>query len=82
MPGADLDAAILRNLEGVGEKGSRGGVLVAFVDGHCRALSEAISPQTYGQLLTPNSRSGEGQMAFTAGGVEFLPAEPLAESAL
>ena len=59
-----------------------GGVLVAFVDGHCRALSEAISPQTYGQLLTPNSRSGEGRMAFTAGGVEFLPAEPLAESAL
>jgi len=59
-----------------------GGVLVAFVDGHCRALSEAISPQTYGQLLTPNSRSGEGRMAFTAGGAEFLPAEPLAESAL
>ena len=59
-----------------------GGVLVAFVDGHCRGLSEAISPQTYGQLLTPNSRSGEGRMAFPAGGVEFLPAEPLAESAL
>jgi len=59
-----------------------GGVLAAFVDGHCQSLSEAISPQTYGQLLTPNSRSGEGRMAFKAGGAAFLPAEPLAEPAL
>jgi len=59
-----------------------GVVLVAFVDGHCRGLSEAISPQTYGQLLTPNSRSGEGRMAFKAGGKDFLPTEPLAESGL
>ena len=72
-----LDSAITRP-----SSKHSGGVLVAFVDGHCRALSEAISPQTYGQLLTPNSGSGEGRMAFKAGGAEFLPAEPLAESAL
>jgi len=58
-----------------------GVVVVGFCDGRVIAMSDTINGQLYGQLLTPNSQSGNGCMAFSySGGAFFNYQKPPSEA--
>ena len=62
-----------------------GVVVVAFCDGHVVSMSDAISPQTYCQLITSNSQAsgtvaGASAMQNVVGSGNFQPSVPPSEA--